>query len=120
MGLMYVTVRVKPSYRSRRAYEAPFLVDTGALDSMAPASELASVGIRPIGTRRYQLADGSYVEYPFGLAHIEFLDEPTAGRIIFGPEETEPILGVMQLESAGIVIDPVNQTLKRLPAISLR
>ena len=42
MGLMYVTVRVKPSYRSRRAYEAPFLV---------------------------------------------------------------PILGVMQLESAGIIID---------------
>jgi hypothetical protein len=28
--------------------------------------------------------------------------------------------GVTQLESAGITIDPVNQTLKRLPAISLR
>lgn len=51
---------------------------------------------------------------------MEFMEEPTAGRIIFGPEDNEPILGVTQLESAGITIDPVNQTLKRLPAISLR
>ncbi len=120
MGLVYVTVRVKASSRSRRAYEASFLVDTGATDSMAPASALAAAGIRPVGMRRYQLANGSYVVYPFGLAHIEFMDEPTAGRIIFGPEGNEPILGVTQLESAGITIDPVNQTLKRLPAISLR
>jgi clan AA aspartic protease len=117
---MYVTVRVTAPHDSARTYEAPFLVDTGATDSMAPASALAAVGIRPIGTRRYQLADGSYVEYPFGLALMEFMEEPTAGRIIFGPEDNEPILGVTQLESAGITIDPVNQTLNRLPAISLR
>jgi clan AA aspartic protease len=120
MGLMYVTVRVTASHDARRVYEAPFLVDTGATDSMAPASALVDAGIRPMGTRRYQLADGSYVDYPFGLAHMEFLCEPTAGRIIFGPEDADPILGVTQLESAGISIDPVNQTLKRLPAISLR
>jgi clan AA aspartic protease len=120
MGLMYVTVRVTASHDVQQVYEAQFLVDTGATDSMAPASALLNAGIRPIGTRRYQLADGSYVEYPFGLAHIEFLGEPTAGRIIFGPEDSEPILGVTQLESAGIAIDPVNQTLKRLPAISLK
>ena len=120
MGLMYVTARVTASGDSAQAYEALFLVDTGATDSMAPASALAAAGIKPVGTRRYQLADGSVVEYPFGLAHIEFMGEPTAGRIIFGPEGNEPILGVTQLESAGITIDPVNQTLKRLPAISLR
>jgi clan AA aspartic protease len=120
MGLVYVPVSVKARERSRRTYTARFLVDTGATDSMAPASALNNAGIRPIGVRRYELADGSYVEYPFGLAQIEFLGEITAGRIIFGPEKIEPILGVTQLESAGIAIDPVNRTLKRLPAISLK
>ena len=120
MGLMYVTVRVTAAHDAERQDQASFLVDTGATDSMAPASALAAAGIRSVGTRRYELADGSFVEYPFGLAHIEFLGEPTAGRIIFGPEDSEPILGVTQLESAGITIDPVNQTLKRLPAISLK
>ena len=120
MGLMYVSVLVKAGARSRKSFRKRFLVDTGATDSMAPASVLRKAGIRPVGLRRYELADGSYVEYPFGLARIEFMGEITAGRIIFGPERTEPILGVTQLESAGIAVDPVNQTLKRLPAISLK
>ena len=117
---MFVSTTVKARDDSKRSYEAPFLVDTGATDSMAPASALFEIGITPIGQRRYQLADGSYVEYPFGLAQIEFMGEITAGRIIFGPENLEPILGVTQLESASVAIDPVNQTLRRLPAISLR
>jgi predicted aspartyl protease len=87
---------------------------------MAPGSVLTNAGIRRIGVRRYELANGSYVEYPFGLAQIEFLGEITAGRIIFGPDNIEPILGVTQLESAGITVDPVKQTLKKLPAISLK
>jgi clan AA aspartic protease len=120
MGLVHVPVRVKARQGSRKVYRARFLVDTGATDSMAPGSALRNAGIRPIGVRRYELADGTYVEYPFGLAQIEFLDEITAGRIIFGPEDIEPLLGVTQLESAGISVDPINQTLERLPAISLK
>jgi clan AA aspartic protease len=117
---MYARVIVKVPNDSGAVYEGQFLVDTGAIDSMAPASELHKIGIRPVGVRRYQLADGSLVQYPFGIAHIEFMDEIAAGRIVFGPENVEPILGVTQLESAGIVVDPRNQTLRRLPAISLR
>ena len=63
---------------------------------------------------------GTVQEYLFGLAQIEFMGEVTAGHVIFGPEGTEPILGVTALESVGITIDPANQTLKRLPAIALK
>jgi clan AA aspartic protease len=123
MGLIHVLTvltAIRALDDSDRTYEAPFLVDTGAMDSMARASALLQIGIKPIGQRRYQRADGTFVEYPFGLAQIEFMGETTAGRIVFGPETVEPILGVTQLESAGITIDPINQTLSRLPAISLR
>jgi hypothetical protein len=48
------------------------------------------------------------------------MGEITAGRVIFRPEGTEPILGVTALESVGITIDPANRTLKRLPAIPLK
>ena len=58
-------------------------------------------------------------EYPFGLAQIEFMGEITAGRIIFGPDGVEPMLGVTALESVGITIDPATRTLKRLPAVPL-
>ena len=48
------------------------------------------------------------------------MGEITAGRIIFGPKGVEPILGVTALESVGIIIDPANQKLKRMPAIPLK
>jgi len=68
----------------------------------------------------YELADGTTTKYDFGLSVIEFMGELTAGRVIFGPENCEPLLGVTALESVGIVVDPVTQRLKRLPAIPLK
>jgi len=62
------------------------------MDSMAPGSELQRAGVEPVGRMSYELANGSVHEYPFGLAQIEFMGEVTAGRVIFGPDETEPIL----------------------------
>ena len=82
--------------------------------------QLQRVGIEPAGRLTYELANGMLHEYTFGLAQIEFMGDITAGRVIFGPEDTEPLLGVTQLESAGIIIDPRTGNLKRLPAIPLK
>ena len=120
MGIIQVTVSVRASKKSRKKYEALFLVDTGATDSFAPAKELKKAGIVPDGKMTYELADGSLVEYPFAVAFIEFMGEVTGGRVIFGPDNAEPLLGVTALESVGIMIDPTNQKLKRLPAIPLK
>ncbi len=120
MGLIHVTVSLRTSLKSCKRYEADFLVDTGATDCMAPGSKLRRAGIQPVGRMTYELADGSTVEYNFGLAVIEFMGEITSGRVIFGPEDTEPILGVTALESVGITVDPRTGQLKRLPAIPLK
>lgn len=48
------------------------------------------------------------------------MGETTAGRVIFGSPDVEPVLGVTALESVGIIVDPVSKTLKRLPAIPLK
>ena len=120
MGLIHIPVTLRSFERADAAYEARFLVDTGATDSMAPASELRGIGLTPVGRMAYELADGSAHEYEFGLARIEFMGEVTAGRVLFGPNGVEPLLGITALESIGIIIDPVTQTPKRLPAIPLK
>lgn len=121
MGLTHVTVKLRRLSDANGGYEAEFLVDTGATDSLAPAAKLRRAGIEPVGKTAYELADGSVHEYEFGLAKISFMGELTAGRIIFGPDNAEPLLGVVTaLESVGITIDPANRTLKRLPAIPLK
>lgn len=120
MGLTHVTVALKALGSTAGNYEADFLVDTGATDCLAPAGKLRHIQVQPVGSMVYELADGSKQEYPFGLVEIRFMGEITAGRVIFGPEDVEPILGVTALESVGITIDPANRTLKRLPAIPLK
>ena len=119
VGFIHVPVSVKAPGEQGDRYEALFLVDTGAIDSMAPSSQLQRVGIQRVGSRTYELADGSRRDYTFGLAQIEFMGEITAGRVIFGPEDSEPFLGVTALEAAGVTIDPATQTLRKLPAVRL-
>jgi hypothetical protein len=41
-------------------------------------------------------------------------------QVIFGPPDTEPILGVVALENVSIVVDPATQQLKRLHASPLK
>jgi predicted aspartyl protease len=95
-------------------YQELFRVDTGAADSIAPASELEKIGIVPVGQTTYTLPDGTVGEYSFGLARIEFMGEMREGRIIFGPEDVAPVLGLSALESIGFTIDPATQTLRRV------
>ena len=120
VGSIRVPVKVKALGGTGEALEAEFLVDTGATDCLMPAAALRKVGAEPVGTTAYERADGSLHEYAFTLARLEFMGEVTAGRVIFGPDAAEPLLGVTALESVGITIDPANQTLKRLPAIPLK
>lgn len=120
MGLIHVTVKLSAMPPGSSSWEADFLVDTGATDCLAPGNELTNIGIQPVGKTIYELADGSKKTLEFGGAQIEFLGDITFGRIIFGPDGVEPILGVTALESTGILVDPKSQTLKRLPAIPLK
>jgi len=120
MGITKVTTKISSMEGKNGFYEDVFLVDTGATDSLAPSDELEKIPIAKIGKMSYSLADGTIREYQYGLARIEFMGEITAGRIIFTSPGTEPILGVTALESVGIMVDPANKTLQRLPAIPLK
>ena len=53
------------------------------------------------------------------IGKVEVLGEISGATIIFGEPDTEPILGVT-VESLGLSIDPQSQTLKKLPAVSLK
>ena len=122
MGLTHVAGRLKAvgATESDESYTADFLVDTGAWHSMAPASELKRIGIKPLGIREYELASGELVAYQYGAAELSFLGEQALTEVVFGPEKIEPILGVMALESAGYLVDPKNQSLKKLRALPLK
>ena len=120
MGATHVTVRITNPADPDRFWEGLFLVDTGATNSLAPRSALESIGLKPKGRRVHELADGSKIRLDITTADIEFMGEFVGGTIIFGDDAAEPLLGVTALESVGIEVDPLNQRLKRLPAVRLK
>jgi predicted aspartyl protease len=138
MGATHVTVAVSNPADPNLRWEELFLVDTGAIDCMAPAKHLRAIGIQPRGKRTYELADGTEIVIEIIIAsiefrrqrdmettlfehkYIEFMGKVVGATIIFGQDDVEPILGVTALESVGIEVDPQNQRLKRLPAVRLK
>lgn len=120
MGMTHVTVTVRNPADRDRFWEALFLVDTGALDTLVPGKHLAEIGMQPEGERAYELADGTERKMKIGVARVEFMGDIVGTTVIFGPDDVEPILGVTALESVGIVVDPRTQRLKRLPAVPLK
>ena len=120
MGLTHVTAEVSDLGKQGTPYEAEFLVDTDSIDCMAAADRLLAAGIRAEGKAIYEPANGQPVEYEYGFARVSFLGEETVAQVIFGPANTEPILGVVALENTGHVVDPVTKTLKRLHAKPLK
>jgi clan AA aspartic protease len=120
MGATHVTVRITNPAEPDRFWDGLFLVDAGAADSLVPRSHLEAIGLAPKGSRTYQLTDGSKLVLDVTTAEIEFMGEIVGGTIVMGADDTEPLLGVTALASVGIEVDPLNQQLKRLPAVRLK
>src|SRR5215204_5304955 len=119
MGLTRIAVKLR-NPGSNETFSQRFLVDTGATDSMVSTAVLKRIGIIPTGKRTYELATGELQEFEVGYAELSFMDDTIQTRVIFGPDNTEPILGAIALELAGLVVDPANETLRRLTALPLK
>ena len=120
MRVTHVTTTIRKLSGRGKGYTADFLVDTGAVDCMAPADALRKAGIRPEGRAVYALASGEPVEYQFGFARVAFIGAETVAQVIFGPPGSEQILGVVALENTGVEVDPKTRTLRRVHAKPLK
>lgn len=56
----------------------------------------------------YELSSGEFRAYEVAFAEFSFMDNITASRIIFGPDDVEPVLGMIALGSAGFIVDAAN------------
>lgn len=121
LGQIYADITVRPMAGSKKSWTGRALVDTGATDTFLPSSALRKLGIKPVGRRSYEMADGTEHELPFGLGAIEISGQITGGALVFAGENEEPLLGVTVLESAGFWIDPQKERLiPRSPKLKRR
>ena len=90
------------------------LVDTGAAHSVMPESLLKGLGLSPLEYRPYSIADGSEVEYGYGIARFAFEGREFPCPVIFGSED-QFLLGATTLQIFNLMVDPAEGRLVTKP-----
>jgi predicted aspartyl protease len=119
MGMFQVNVNVSNPADPTRAFERPFWVDTGALYTFVPETELHAIGLVPRFTREFVLADGRRDRRLVGEAQLQiegFPDSITC-LVVFAPRDSLFLLGATALENFALSPDPMSQTLKPITAV---
>ena len=93
------------------------LVDTGSTYTVLPRHVLELLGIESEDNQTFSPADGRLVDYPIGYARTRVEGTERIVLIVFGDEDTEPLLGAATLEHLSFGVDPLNQKLIPIPAL---
>ena len=117
MGVTFVKVKVANPADPSRSVEEQFLVDSGAVYSLVPRTDLEQIGVEPHSKRTFILANGEQVDREIGSAIFEYQGQRGDSLVIFGEEGDSPLLGATTLEGFGLVLDPFRRELKPLPML---
>lgn len=110
MGILFYPVEIGDP-DGQRFERMDALVDTGASYTTLPASILERLNVQPIRQMRFILADGSYILRNLGRTWVRAEGRQEITIVVFGDEDTTPLLGAYALEGLGLGVDPVNQRL---------
>src|SRR5437667_236654 len=116
MSITYLDLKIRNPQNPKKQTIGHFLVDSGAVFSVMPASVLKKLGIKPTYKQKFSLANGEVIEKEVGNGLFEYQKKLAASPIIFG-EENIYLLGAVTLESLGVILDPINRELKPLPML---
>ena len=87
------------------------MVDSGASYTMIPTSLLRSLGVAPLSSGSFKLADGSRIELEIGQTWMRVEGELGIAPVVFVEEDSQPLLGAVTLEIFRLGIDPVEMRL---------
>ena len=117
MGLTVLRVKVGNPAKPKVLVELEFLVDSGAIYSVVPSAVLRKLGVKPVATQEFRLADGSAIKRRKGIALFQYEDRIGGADVIFGEKGDHTLLGAFTLESLGLALDPLKRELRPIPMI---
>lgn len=94
------------SMDGERSVQLDALVDTGSSFTFAPACLLHEMGVVPKMRVEMELADGRTNVYDIGEALATVSGRSTTTWVIFGEDDTRPLLGAYTLEGLILTVDP--------------
>jgi clan AA aspartic protease len=88
-----------------------FLVDSGAQLTLLPLETWQTLGLEPIESMEFTLADGTRIERKLSECRLSLMERSRHTPVILGERGDEALLGVVTLEEFGLMLNPLNRTL---------
>lgn len=117
MGITKLKVNVANVANPKKTRTLEFLVDSGAMYSVVPATILKGLGITPVIEQNFRLADGTVITRKKGGAVFRYKEYAGVSDVIFGEPGDQTLLGAFTLESLGLMLDPLRRELRFIPMI---
>ena len=113
MGLTFIDGRVLGSRGQEETVN--FLVDSGAGYTLLPYPVWQSLGLEPTREETFRLADGTTVARSLSRCYIILPQGEEYTPVILGEEtDDQALLGVVTLESMGLMLNPFSRTLHHM------
>jgi clan AA aspartic protease len=109
MGITFVDA-VVAGPKGRKTVE--FLIDTGAWHSLLPITVWRHLGLKPMRSQVFTLADGTHIERQISECRLTFQGRRHHVPVILGRRGDDALMGATSLEILGLVFDPLSRTLK--------
>jgi predicted aspartyl protease len=117
LGLTVLTLHVANPARPKRLVPVEFLVDSGAVYSVVPATVLRKLRVHAHSREVFTLADGSHITRRRGDLLFRLNGKQGMAPVIFGEKGDSTLLGAVTLEALGVILDPIKRELRPLPMV---
>lgn len=119
MGVFSVPMEIS-NLDGHEFIEVEAIVDTGSSYTVVGEDLLSGLGIQRSINRRFELGDGSVVEYDMGNATLRLEGEEQPTPVVFGPPGVTALLGATTLQIFHLAADSANERLLKKPPIRAR
>lgn len=111
MGITYIEIQVANLNSPSETRQVDVMVDSGAIFSVLPGDLLRELGIKPLTTENFFLADGKKISREKGGAVFKYGGKVGVADVLFGEEGDSNLLGATTLESLSLSLDPIRREL---------
>lgn len=110
MGIITVPIQIS-AMEGGKSIDVEAIVDTGSFYTMLPDRLLRELGVKPVGTRRIDLADGRRILMNYGRAWVTVEGESEVTLVAFGEDDGPVLLGAYTLQGLALAVDPAKERL---------
>ncbi|OGU03195.1 MAG: aspartyl protease [Gemmatimonadetes bacterium GWC2_71_10] len=98
-----------------------FLIDSGAELSLLPERIWKTIGLVADQERTFSLADGTHISRKVSECRFTLPQGSRHSPVVLGePSDPDPLLGIVTLETMGLVFDPFRRLILPMRALLLR